>query len=99
MLLESKFQAKLIKDIKRQFPGAIVLKTDPSHIQGIPDLFALYGQSWAALETKRSKEARHGNNQDYWVAHCDDMSYGTFVYPENIKEVMRELQQALQFNR
>ena len=40
--LEKDFQAKLIKDIKKLFPGCMVMKTDPTYIQGIPDLLILF---------------------------------------------------------
>lgn len=98
MLLESQFQSQLIQDIKKRFPGAIVLKTDPTYITGFPDLLLLNGYSWAALETKRSENARRGPNQEYYIGKTDEMSYGSFVYPENKKEVLRDLQQALQSN-
>lgn len=98
MLLERRFQAQLIQDIKKKLPGCIVLKTDPTYIQGFPDLLILYEDRWAALEVKRSEAARHGNNQEYYIAMCDDMSYASFVYPENQEEVLRELQQALQLD-
>lgn len=35
-MLENKFQANLIKELKRLFPGCIVMKNDASYIQGIP---------------------------------------------------------------
>ena len=41
-MLESKFQAGLIKELKERFPGCMVLKNDPNYIQGIPDLTVLY---------------------------------------------------------
>ena len=96
MLLESNYQNYLIQKIKKRFPGCIVLKNDPTYIQGFPDLLILFEDRWAALEVKRSADARHGRNQEYYVALCDDLSYASFVYPENEEEVMRELQQALQ---
>ena len=37
-MLENKFQANLIKELKERFPGCIVMKNDPTYIQGIPDL-------------------------------------------------------------
>ena len=37
-MLENRFQAKLIKEIKKTFPGCVVLKNDPTYIQGFPDL-------------------------------------------------------------
>lgn len=35
-MLENKFQANLIKELKKLFPGCIVMKNDASYIQGIP---------------------------------------------------------------
>ena len=40
-MLESNFQAQLIKELKKMFPGCIVIKNDSSYIQGIPDLTIL----------------------------------------------------------
>ena len=40
--LESNFQAELKKDLRAMFNGCIVLKTDPTDTQGIPDLLVLY---------------------------------------------------------
>lgn len=92
--LESKFQAQLIKDLKQLFPGCMVLKNDPNYLQGIPDLTILYKDRWATLEVKRSEGARHRPNQDYYVNYMNDMSYSSFIYPENKTEVLDELQQA-----
>ena len=49
-MLESKFQAQLIQELRKMFPGCIVTKLDPDHIQGIPDLLILYKDKWASLE-------------------------------------------------
>ena len=92
--LERDFQAKLIKDIKNRFEGCIVMKNDASYIQGIPDLLVLYHDRWAALECKRSKDASHRPNQDYYVGMMDEMSFSRFIYPENREEVLDELQSA-----
>lgn len=93
--LERDFQAKLIKELKSIFPGCIIMKNDPDYIQGIPDLIILYKNKWAALEVKRSADATHRPNQDYYVDKMDDMSFAAFIYPENKEEVLYELQQAL----
>ena len=50
MAKESKFQKGLIDDLKKRFPGCMVLKNDANYIQGIPDLMVLYKDHWAALE-------------------------------------------------
>lgn len=84
---ESVFQAKLIREIKKRFPGAIVLKNDPNYIQGFPDLTVLYKDRWAVLEIKQNEKASHQPNQDFYILQADKMSVGRFVYPENMMEV------------
>ena len=81
------------------FPGAIVLKTDPNYIQGIPDLLVLYKNKWAALEVKKSVKAHHQPNQDYYVKNMNDMSFARFISPETEREVLDEIQQALEPRR
>lgn len=95
-MLESKFQANLIKEIKEQFPGCIVMKNDSSYIQGIPDLLVLHNNKWASLEVKQSSKARKRPNQDYYVDRMNKMSYSSFVYPENREVVLSELHKALE---
>ena len=95
---ENAFQSQLIKEIKALLPGCLVLKNDPNYIQGIPDLTILHGDKWAMLEVKREKAARHQPNQDYYVGKLNEMSYSSFVYPENKEEVLHGLQQALRPN-
>ena len=96
VMLESKFQADLIKDIKNMFPGCVVMKNDSSYIQGIPDLLVLYNDRWASLECKKSEGARKQPNQEYYVEKLDNMSFSRFIFPENKEEVLRELQSAFQ---
>lgn len=91
---ERDFQSNLIQDLKKSFPGCIVMKTDPGYIQGIPDLLVLYKNKWASLECKRYLTAKHQPNQEYYVDTMDEMSFSRFVYPENKEEVLNELQQA-----
>ena len=93
--LERDFQSRLIKELKQMFKGCIIMKNDSSYIQGIPDLLILYRDKWAALEVKKSEDAPHRPNQEYYVELMDEMSYASFVYPENKEEVLYELQQTL----
>lgn len=90
--LESGFQDKLKRRLMELFPGCRVMKVD-AH-QGIPDLLVLWRDKWALLECKQWKSAHHQPNQDYWVEVYNEMSFSRFVSPENIEEVLRELQQA-----
>ena len=90
-MLENKFQANLIKEIKKLFPGCIVIKNDSSYIQGIPDLLILFNDKWAALEAKKNASASRRPNQDYYVGLMNKMSFARFICPENKEEVLNDL--------
>lgn len=93
-MLESKFQAKLIKELKKLFPGCIVTKNNSGYLQGIPDLLILYKNKWASLECKQSAGAKRQPNQEYYVDKMNEMSFSRFIYPENKEEVLYDLQQS-----
>lgn len=88
---ERDFQAKLIKDLKHELPGVLVLKNDPNYIQGIPDLTILYKQKWALLEVKKSSSAPLRPNQEYYISEADKQSFGEVIFPENYDVVMGSL--------
>lgn len=88
---ENQFQSKLIKELKKEFPGCMVLKNDPDYIQGIPDLLVLHNDKWCALEVKRSQNAKHRPNQDYYVDKMNEMSYSAFIYPENKDAIFEDI--------
>ena len=92
-MLESSFQAQLIKYLKKIFPGCIVTKNDSSYIQGIPDLTIFYKDKWANLECKQNARAKKQPNQEYYVGRMNEMSFSKFICPENKEEVLYELQQ------
>lgn len=96
---ERNFQAGLIKEIKQLFEGCLVIKLDPTYIQGIPDLLVLYKKKWAALECKKTALARKRPNQDYYVSLMNDMSFSKFISPENKEEVLHDLQQTFKPSR
>lgn len=90
---ESVFQNQLISELKRRFEGCIVLKNDASYIQGIPDLLVLYNDIWFALECKKNDTAHKQPNQEYYVKKMNDMSYATFINPNNKEEILNDLEQ------
>ena len=98
-ILERAFQSKLIRRIKKDLPGCIVLKNDPNYIQGFPDLLILNGDRWAALEVKKDAKAEHQPNQDYYVKRLNQMSFARFIFPENERTVRHELYSALRSGR
>lgn len=91
--LESKFQKELMDEIRKLYPGCIILKNDSSYIQGFPDWTILYKNKWVVLEAKRDKNAKKQPNQEYYVKRLNDMSFSSFVYPENKEEVLNGIQQ------
>ena len=98
-MLESKFQAGVIKEVKQRLPGCVILKNDANYIQGIPDLTVFYNDKWAMLECKKSEHEEHQPNQDYYVERANQMSFARFIFPENKKEVLDELCQTFQSDR
>lgn len=94
---ESQYQARLIRVLERRFPGCVILKNDPTYLQGIPDLVIFYGNRWAMLEVKASANAPIQPNQDYYVRLLDEMSFAAFIDPSNEEEVLCGLEQAFAF--
>lgn len=94
-MLENAFKTKLVKEIEAMLPGCLIFHLDPNERQGSPDLLVLYNDKWAALEGKKNAKASHRPNQDYYVNRMNEMSYAAFIFPENKKEVLNDLQRAL----
>ena len=91
---ESIFQSEIKKTIKEKLPNAIIKKQDG--LQGFPDLLILNGNKWAMLECKNSSKAHHQPNQDIYIQKLNEMSYASFIFPENKEEVLNEVFKALQ---
>lgn len=87
--LESGFQDKLRKELKAKYPESLIFKMD--QIQGIPDLLIIHNDKYAFLENKKSANAIHQPNQDYYVDKLNNMSFARFIYPENKDEVLQDL--------
>ena len=91
-MLENKFKQNLVRELKEKFPDCMVLHLDPNEIQGVPDILILNGSKWAEKKKKKSKDAQHRPNQDYYVKKMNEMSYASFIYPENKEEIINDLQ-------
>ena len=92
---ESRFQRKLIDELKEMFPDSTIKKLDPPP-QGIPDVWIFHSSGkWACLECKKSEDEPHQPNQDYYVDKYNKQSFARFIFPENKEEVLNELQRAL----
>lgn len=89
---ECDFQSSVINEIYDRIPGVSVTKQDANYMQGIPDLLIIKDSKWAMLECKKSSKASHQPNQDFYVDKFNKMSFASFIYPENRKEVVNGLQ-------
>lgn len=94
-MLESTFQTRFKERLEDMFPGCIVFKVNTSFRQGAPDLFMIWGTRWAAFELKRSHDAAKQRNQEYYVGQFNEMSFAAFVEPENLEDVLYDLQRSL----
>lgn len=93
-MAENKYQPKLLKRLRRTFPGCELIKNDANYLQGILDWTLLWGPHWAMLEIKDSLKAKRQPNQEYYVERFNDMGFAAFVCPENEEEVLAALQEA-----
>lgn len=98
-MLESHFQAQLIRKLRRIFKGCIILKNDTDYLQGAPDLLILYNDRWAMLEVKPRRNAFEQPNQAYYIDLFNGMSFAAFIYPENEDEVLDALERSFKLGR
>jgi hypothetical protein len=93
---ESAYQRHVDERVRAMLPGCEIFKNDPmvTH-QGIPDRLILWRGGWGMLEVKTSADAPSQENQPYWVEYYNNMSFASFIYPENEEQVLRDLQSAL----
>lgn len=95
-MLENKFKTKLIRELTDRFPGCMIFHLDPRERQGSPDLIILYKDTWASLEGKKSANETPRPNQPHYVEVMNEMSFASFIYPENKEEVLNELEKSFQ---
>ena len=89
---EMQYRMRLIIKLRELFPGCIILKNDPSFMQGVPDLIILFMNTWAMLEVKISPKAHRQPNQEHYIGILDTMSFASFICPQNEEEVLYDLQ-------
>ncbi len=100
MTPEGKFQHKLIKRLEEEFPDCVVLKNDAGYKKNIPDLTVFWKDHYALLEVKASEKDHLKSlkdpgrlNQKIFVDKFREWSYSSFVYPENVDQVLSEMKE------
>lgn len=91
LMREATYSIQLVRRLKDEYEGIIILKNDPDLLQGFPDLTLLYNNRWACLELKGDYLAPHQPNQDYYVDLLDGMSFSAFIFPENEDAILNDL--------
>lgn len=89
---ERTYHRQLVERIEELFPNCVVLRNDPIRIPGIPDILILYGDKWAMLEIKAANDSSRRPNQDWYIEFLNDMSFASFINPDNEEEVLNALQ-------
>lgn len=92
-MLESAFKNVLIDKIRELCRSTIyIIKPDPSQ-RSMPDLILLGPNGrWAALEIKRGPLSDRRPNQEFHIGMMDVMSYAKIVHPENMREILDDLE-------
>ena len=96
---EAQYQTRLMKKVQRMIPGAFIIRNDPRYVQGLPDILVLHKKRWGMLEVKLSDGAPRQPNQEFYVDLLNDMSFASFICPENEEDVLDDLQRSLGVNR
>lgn len=98
---ESMFQNDVKELIRKALPGSYIFKMNggsgTGNPQGIPDLLILYKSKWAALECKLNSKAERQPNQETYVADMNIKAFARFIFPENVEEVIDELEDYFKF--
>lgn len=96
---ESTYRRDLVKTLQRMLPGCVVLKNDPTFLQGVPDILILFRNRWAMLEVKMDPSSSVQPNQTHYIEMLDEMSFASFINPESEEDVLYELQRTLRSDR
>lgn len=89
---EQQLQTKIINWLKKKGCYVIKAQAGPGVPVGCPDIIALFdGGGWVAIEVKATEKARFQPLQLQTVKKLNGMYFSRVVYPDNWKEVQKEL--------
>jgi Holliday junction resolvase len=90
--MEAKLQSKIIKWLRDQ--GAYVLKPrgGPGIPVGCPDIIALFGWKWLAIEVKADAKAPFRVGQEATIKHLSKGNINVYVaHPGNWPDIQRQI--------
>lgn len=91
---ERDYQRKLIDKINQLFPTCLILKNDPTYLQGVPDLSIFYHDKYAMLEVKIDENANIQPNQQYYIDWINNTGgYASLIFPDNEEVVLNGLKE------
>ena len=95
--LESNYQKRLVKKIRKMFPMCYLFVKEAKAIRGIPDLILTVNGRFIGLEVKRCEsESKHRTGRTVLQRHNINKinragGYACFIYPENEEEVIEAI--------
>lgn len=92
-MLESTFKKNIKDKLLTRFPDIEIFEPDSGKKRSVPDMLIFGPGAWAALEFKRSENSAHQPNQDRRVERLSKKGYAAFIFPENEKEILHELEE------
>lgn len=93
MTREADFQKKFLSDLRKLGYKCFKQQMNATTRAGTPDAFIFKEGFWGWLEFKKSKGARVRPGQKENIVWANENSWGSFVYPENAKEVLKYLKE------
>lgn len=93
--LESKFQAEIVRWLRKKGCFVWKCKQDATTQAGVSDLFFCFEGFYGFIEVKKSKIARRRPGQKEFIEKMATWSWARMVYPENWGETKQELEEIL----
>ena len=90
---EADFQKKFLSDLRKLGYKCYKQQMNATTRIGTPDAFIFKEGFWGWIEFKKTKNSKKRPGQQENVDWAKENSWGSFVYPENSKEVMAYLKE------
>lgn len=93
--MERKIKEDLKKWLRSKGCFVATMQAGPGVPLGTPDIFFCYEGFYGFIEVKASKKAKYQSLQKEQIKQLNEWSWAKVVYPENVEEIIAELEQIL----